>query len=271
MLGDPDGMSGDGGGGVGGVGGGDSLNLVVLSGEGFREFFRLAIPGGLMMSCEAWAFDLTAVFAGLLHDSVALDAHVCLLNLSGFTFLAFPLGISIATTIRVGNLLGGARPDQACLATRISVVLGTAFMGLTGVAVFVARDVVGNIFTDDVAVVRQVALLVPVMAVFQAADGFQGCAAGSLRGMGRQTLLAGANVVGFWLCGMSVGFGLAFYGMPWVGLEPMGVLGLWVGLLVGVTATSLITGRALGLTQWSRWVPDGAQEIREQGIGMSDI
>jgi Na+-driven multidrug efflux pump len=91
--------------------------------------------------------------------------------------------------------------------------------------------------------------------------------------MGRQALLAGANVVGFWLCGMSVGFALAFYGAPWAGVEPMGVLGLWVGLLVGCTVTSFILGRALAVTQWAQWVPDDAAHCvtGAQGIGMSDI
>jgi MATE family multidrug resistance protein len=173
MLGGDDSGGGGGGGVGGGVGGGGGDSGKVLSWSGFAEFARLAVPGGLMMSCEAWAFDLTAVFAGLLHDSVALDAHVCLLNLSGFTFLAFPLGISIATTIRVGRVLGGGRHEEAELATKISLVLGTAFMAMTGVVVFLARDIVGTIFTDDVDVVRQMAQLVPVMAVFQAADGFQ--------------------------------------------------------------------------------------------------
>ncbi len=48
--------------------------------------------------------------------TVALDAHTAILTLCVFLFISFPFGVATAATIRVGNLLGGGRPQQARIA-----------------------------------------------------------------------------------------------------------------------------------------------------------
>lgn len=46
-------------------------------------------------------------------SEVDLDAHVVQLTMAGFSFVTVPLGVSIAATIRVGNLVGANLPDRA--------------------------------------------------------------------------------------------------------------------------------------------------------------
>ena len=48
--------------------------------------------------------------------TIALDAHTAILTLCVFLFISFPFGVATAATIRVGNLLGGGRPQQARIA-----------------------------------------------------------------------------------------------------------------------------------------------------------
>lgn len=43
-------------------------------------FFRLGVPGALMLGLEAWAFELTTFLASFL-GIVSLDAHTILLNI----------------------------------------------------------------------------------------------------------------------------------------------------------------------------------------------
>ena len=52
---------------------------------------------------------------------------------------------------------------------------------------------------------RRCCRLAPIAAVFQVSDGLQAAVAGALRGMGRQRLVAGLNLVGFWVIGTTVG------------------------------------------------------------------
>ena len=58
---------------------------------------------------EAW-------FAPCAAGTVELDAHTAILTLCVFLFISFPFGVATASTIRVGNLLGAGRPQQARLA-----------------------------------------------------------------------------------------------------------------------------------------------------------
>lgn len=58
----------------------------------------------------------------------------------------------------------------------------------------------GYLFVDDVEVVRMVAAICPIAALYQFPDGILGCIGGVLRGMGRQTYLMAFNLIGMRLC-----------------------------------------------------------------------
>jgi Na+-driven multidrug efflux pump len=57
--------------------------------------------------------------AGTLGE-VALAAHVTIQNFSFFYF-PLPFSVSMAGTIRIGNLLGAGNPDLAVLVTKVSL------------------------------------------------------------------------------------------------------------------------------------------------------
>lgn len=69
-----------------------------------------------------------------------------------------------------------------------------------------------------------------VAAVYQLPDGLYGVASGVLRGLGMQATLLVVNLGGFWGIGMVLGILLTFK----AGLS---IMGLWFGLLSGITAT----------------------------------
>jgi len=136
------------------------------------RFLCLAIPGGFMVGLEAWSFDFTTSFAAQF-GTEALDAHQSMMSISAFTYLTVPLAISIAASIRVGNLLGAQRPKQAQLAVKICLVIGVATMLLCGMVLVLLRGSLGKIFTPDAKVVKIVSQLCPIMALYQVFDGFQ--------------------------------------------------------------------------------------------------
>jgi hypothetical protein len=55
---------------------------------------------------EAWTFEITTIMAGYL-GTVALDAHLTMLQLATFSFLSLPFAVAAAATIRIGAALGG--------------------------------------------------------------------------------------------------------------------------------------------------------------------
>ena len=140
--------------------------------EALWRFLCLAIPGGFMVGLEAWSFDFTTSFAAQF-GTEALDAHQSMMSISAFTYLTVPLAISIAASIRVGNLLGAQRPKQAQVAAKICLVIGVATMLLCGMVLVLLRGSLGKIFTPDAKVVKIVSQLCPIMALYQVFDGFQ--------------------------------------------------------------------------------------------------
>lgn len=75
-------------------------------------------------------------------------------------------------------------------------------------------------------------------------DGYQGVAAGVLRGLGRQPTIALVNLFAFWVLGIPLGAALAFGAR-------MGIEALWIGISVGLTAGSICFGTLLHHVDWS--------------------
>jgi MATE family multidrug resistance protein len=207
-----------------------------------RDFFRLGAPGALMLGLESWSFDVTSIFAGYLGEA-ALGAHAIMLNVIALTFVAFPLALSIAASIEVGHALGAGAAARARRASHLTLGLTLAVMTALAALKLALRGALGRAFTDDEAVVGRVARLVPIAALFQISDGVQAAVAGVMRGMGRQTLVAALNLIGFWAIGVPAGAALTFGAR-------LGVAGLWWGLLAGLTAVATIGTLALLRTDW---------------------
>jgi multidrug resistance protein, MATE family len=68
------------------------------------SYLRIGVNGMLMLCFEWWAFELLAIFSGLLGVE-SLAAEVVIINMVTFIFM-LPLGISYAASALVGNYLG---------------------------------------------------------------------------------------------------------------------------------------------------------------------
>ena len=253
-------------------------------------FLALAGPGAAMMAIEAWAFEVTTLLAGYL-GTVALDAHLTMLQLATLAFLSLPFAVAIAATIRVGNLLGAGDAKGAGDASKVSFAICFAFSGVCALVFSLTRNSLGYIFTHDKEVVRAVAKIAPIAALFQLADGGQAAAGGVFRGMGRQTTVAVRNFFGFW-CGAfpitthrlcdcpyqtdTFFFRARVFGMP-VGailtfaVGGYGVAGLWWGLTVGLIAVLVVSLVQLLYVNWEKEVANAKHRVSEGEVFAGDV
>lgn len=153
-----------------------------------------------------------------------------------------PFGIGVAASTRVGNLLGARDARGASRAANTAAVLSITAGALVMIIMLAVKDFYAKIFSDDVDVIKLTAEVMPLVALFQIADGLNGSCGGALRGMGRQHVGAAVNLVSYYLGALPLGVWLAFGG--W------GLKGLWVGqclalYLVGVAEWALVG--------WSDW------------------
>ena len=196
---------------------------------GLAQIARLGFPVGLQLCFEGSAWSLAAMMAGWLGAS-ALAGHTIVLNMIALWFQV-PLGIALAASVRVGNLLGAADLPGARLAGSVALSLGAAVMLIAASAFVAFRQELPLLFTSDLPVVDLAALILPIAGAFQIFDGTQVVGGGILRGAGRTRAPALANLLGYYTLALPLG--------AWLGsARRLGLAGIWWALLVGLVIVS---------------------------------
>lgn len=207
-----------------------------------RRLLNLGLPAASQIALEIGAFGAAAVLAGRLTPE-ALAAHQIALNCAALSFMV-PLGISSAAAVAVGQAVGRGEPAEARHSGYVAIGLACAFMSCTAVLFWTMPRQILNIYTDDARVLNLGVSLLAVAAAFQLFDGIQTTTTGALRGAGNTRIAMFANLCGYWLFGLPIGYVLCFrYGH--------GVVGLWWGLtlaLVAIAAVLLLTWRRIRIS-----------------------
>ena len=202
-----------------------------------RKLFRLGFPSALQMLFEVAFFTSAIWVCGLLGKNEQAANQIAL-NISSMTFMV-AMGLSVAAMIRVGNQKGlGAFVDLRRIAK--SVFLLTLLIDIVFAVIFIlAKDAFPWLYLEsstaaDVVEVATIASsLFLVAAFFQIFDGAQVVALGALRGL--QDV-----IIPTWICFASYGL-VGFTTMVYLGLyTPLGAFGVWIGLLSGLVASSLL-------------------------------
>ena len=196
-----------------------------------RQILKIGIPSSMQYGMEAWAFSVSGIMVGWL-GAQALAAHQIALSLASFTFV-IALGFSGAGAIRIGNNFG--RKDWSIVSTIGKGVLwlGVGY-GLACAFLFILlRDQLPILFNREPEVVLLASGLLILAAIFQVSDAVQAIGVGLLRGL--QDVRVPTFLVGiaYWVIGIPGGYLLAFV-LDW------GVKGIWIGFLLGLTASAIL-------------------------------
>lgn len=218
-----------------------------------KRLLRLGLPMGGAGFAEVAAFCSVAVLVGRFGD-VQIAAHQIALNFSAFIFM-IPMGISAASTIRVGQALGAGDARAARRVAWSGIGAGLVFGALAIVPIVLLRHQAATLYSTDAAVQALAADLLLFAAFWQLFDATQVTAIGALRGYKITLMPMLMMLVAFWGFGVPVGTWLAYHGL--VAGAPMQVYGFWVGLVIGLVLVSL--GLAAGL----RRVADAAVRVAQ--------
>jgi len=200
------------------------------------EVFRLGWPIGTTVVAEVALFSAASFMMGLF-GPMALAAHGIALQLSGLAFMV-PLGLSSATTIRVGHAFG--RRDGGNLARAVSASLGLGLLigSLSALVFLTVPDLLIGLYLDtraqtSVEVIPLAVSFLAVAGLFQIFDGVQALSSGALRGMRDTRVPMFIALISYWAVGLSSGYALAFH-LGWGGA------GIWWGLAAGLAAAALL-------------------------------
>lgn len=201
-----------------------------------RELVWIGLPIGVAFALETGLFTVTTYLMGALGTDV-LAAHQIVLQTIVVIFMV-PLGLSMATTIRVGQWKGRQDRPAVRRAAYVGVGLSATFMTLmAGLLLLFPHQAIGLFLeVSDPANAQVVTLatsLFSIAALSQILDGVQTTAAGALRGLKDTQLPMLLSFLAFWGVGLTSGYSLGF----WLGL---GGVGLWLGQAIGVAVSALL-------------------------------
>ena len=212
----------------------------------FMQLLRIGSPIGASLGVEMSLFMVTVMMMGWI-GTVQLAAHQVAVQCAAFTFMV-PLGIGMATSVRVGHAVGAGNPGEVYRAGMAGIWLSVSFMMMTAVLFWVAPRAVISLYLEmespaNADVIDIAVTLLGIAAVFQVFDGLQVAGMGALRGLKdtrRPMVLA---MIAYWPIGLSMSYVLAF---------PLGLgeVGLWWGLVTGLgSAAIMITVRFYRMTK----------------------
>jgi MATE family multidrug resistance protein len=196
-----------------------------------RRLLALGIPASTQITLEIGLFATCTALAGRL-GAVALASHQIALHMASLAFM-FPLGISAAAAVRVGQALGRRDALGAGRAGWTAIALGFGVMICTGVLFLLMPAKIVRIYSLDPEVVETGVLLLTMAALFQLFDGVQGVAVGALRGAGDTRTPMLGHLICDWAVGLPLGYWLCF-ALGW------GAAGLWVGLSTAMILVGIV-------------------------------
>ena len=197
----------------------------------FLSLLRIGTPIAMQIGLEVSAFGLTTIIVANL-GALDLAAHHVSLLIASFTFM-FPLGLSSATSVRVGFHRGRSLSHDSRYAGWLGIGLGVLIMASFAIILFVFPRALLGIFTKDQQVIEIGVRIVGLCALFQIFDGIQVITAGALRGIEDTKTPLYSNFIAHYLIGLPLGSSLCF-------IFGMGLTGLWIGVATGLFTVAVI-------------------------------
>lgn len=199
-----------------------------------KELIGIGVPISISLAFEVGMFSITTYLMGILGTQV-LAAHQIVFQTIAITFMV-PLGMSFATTIRVGQWNGKEDYKGVQRAAYLSMSIAAIFMTFMALIILIFPQQVIALYIDvdnpkNAQVVFLAIAMFKVAALSQILDGVQTTAAGALRGLKDTRIPMLLSFFAFWVIGLAIGYVLGFY-WGWGGV------GLWLGQLTGVAVSA---------------------------------
>ncbi|MBD2771991.1 MATE family efflux transporter [Iningainema tapete] len=218
------------------------------------KLLGLGAPIGIATAIEYGMFNIVSFLMSALGTDI-LAAHQIVLQTVA-VFYTVPLGISYATTVRVGQWFGQHNLKAAKLAGYLSMVLGAGAMTLIAITVLIFPQQIVGLFIDlsNPANAKILSIALPmlfVVALAEIVDGVQRTALGALQGLQDTRIPMLVSFFAYWGVGLTSGYLLCFH-------FGYGGVGLWIGQSIGLAIASIaFTWR---FRQLSSYNPSSAEE-----------
>jgi MATE family multidrug resistance protein len=150
---------------------------------------------------------------------------------NAFVFM-LALGLQTATSVRVAIAVGQNDQPGLRAAGWVGAGLNVGLLAVIGVVIWLGRDAIASVFTNNPAVHLLLVSALSLVAVISIADGLQAVLMGATRGIGDTVIPTVLQGISFWLIMVPLTYHLST-------ATEFGVNGLFFGIGVSVLAASL--------------------------------
>ena len=200
-----------------------------------KKIVILGTPLALAYFFEMSLFAVVALLIAPL-GQITVAAHQIIFTISSLTF-AIPLSLGVATSIRVGYLLGKNKPILAKQTAYISLAISLMIAVIVALILIIFRLPIVTIFTREIDVITICLQLIILLAIYQASDYLQVVASNVLRGYKDTKSIFFITLISYWGVGLPVGYIL---GLTDLVMQPIGAAGFWIGIILGLAVAAFL-------------------------------
>ncbi|KAI6112391.1 MATE efflux family protein [Pisolithus thermaeus] len=230
---------------------------------------KLSVGGIGQLASSWWSWEFVGLIASFLGPVPLATQSVLITTCS--SFFQAPYAVGIATSVRIGNLLGERNAERARTVVTASFLLIIVLATLFSSVLITFRRSWGHLFNDDPEVLNLVAAVLPLVALVQIFDDTGAVVAGILRARGKQVLGATLNIReavpspdAYYVIGLPIGLWLTFK-------RDFGLFGLWWGLNIAMAYGSSIGLYLCLTTDWDKEVEKVVERLAvDKGYKLAD-
>lgn len=200
-----------------------------------KNIIVLGTPLALAYFFEVSLFAVVALLIAPLGQTT-VAAHQIIFTISSLTF-AIPLSLGVATSIRVGFLLGKSKPILAKQSAYISLTISLMLAIIVALILVIFKSPIIEVFTTESTVISICMQLIILLAIYQVSDYLQVVASNVLRGYKDTQSIFFITLISYWVVGLPVGYIL---GLTNIIIEPIGAAGFWIGFISGLSVAAIL-------------------------------
>ena len=166
------------------------------------------------------------------NTSIELSVNSIMISLDMVIYALFT-SISVAACVRIGNLIGEGRTELVKVSVIILCIITVILSLLQAVLLYLSRNVIGRVFTNNTEVINGVSDVVLLLSILLPLDASFGLIQGVFRGMGKQyfgILLTISDMI----VALPVSIVLTV-------VYEMGVWGYWFGIACGILSSIIFS------------------------------
>ena len=207
--------------------------LIRINRHSWKKLNIIGWPIGLQQGLEAGTFCMTAIMIGWL-GSQALAAHQIAITISLISFTTY-LGLGSAVAIRTSYYKGANNWFMVRKITIAGLHIALCIVAIVCFTLFITKDFLGFLFTDDVTVNDIVKTLLPILMLYQIGDSCQIVLTNSLRGLADVKVIMWISFLAYFIIAIPFGYTCGFL-LEW------GISGVWLAYPIGFACSVTLLG-----------------------------